>query len=140
MANAPDVVVAEEGYQAVGVCCRSRVVGVLRKKFRQLSGWIGPGGESAGSALESEIQDGGHVRPMNELRENRRVRIIDLAEDKKISASRACCLLLDCRDKALPELVVDVLDGVQSKSGNCKILDPSPSRYRSSLERPETAR
>ncbi len=61
---------------------------------------------------------------MNKLRDKSGIRIIHLAENKEILSAGIFSHFRHRRDKFQPEFIVNVLDGIEAKTGNREVFDP----------------
>src|ERR1700741_740055 len=116
--------VAQERYQSAGIPGRGGVVTVLRKELRQRSRTAQTGGKSTRGMLKSEIEHRRKSGPVYKFRKERRIRVVNLSENKKIFPIRFPGSLQNGRNKSLPELVVDVFDSVEAKPGNREVPNP----------------
>ena len=130
-ADPAHVVVAQEGGQFVDVGVRIRVPVVAGEEGLQALRALAAGGEVAGRVLEREIEHGLHLVAGGELRGEALGGVEDLAEHKELVLAVRLGVVEDFRAELLPELVIDVLHGVDPEAVHAKVADPLSCRRRS---------
>ena len=123
-ADPAHVVVPQEGGQLVDVGVRVGVPVVPGEEGLQALRGLAAGGEVAGGVLEREIQHGLHPVAGGELRGEALGRVEDLAEHKELVLAVGLGVVEDVRAELLPELVVDVLHGVDPEAVHAEVADP----------------
>ena len=121
-ADASHVVVAEEGRERVGVGVGVGVEVVGGVEAAQPGGRQALGEVEAG-ALEAEVEGGVETALGGEGRQVGRVAVEDLAEREEVVVADGGGVLTDRRGELLPELQVDVLDGVDAEPVDAEV-DP----------------
>ncbi|MCB5292185.1 hypothetical protein BJQ90_01619 [Arthrobacter sp. SO3] len=123
-ADPAHVVVAEEGGQFVDVGVRVGVPVVPGEEGLKALGRLAPGREVARRVLEREIQHGLHLVAGGELRGEALGGVEDLAEHKEVVLAMGFGVLEDLGAELLPELVVDMLHGVDPEAVHTEVADP----------------
>ena len=120
--RATHVVVPEEGRQLVGVAVGVGVPVVLAEEVGEHTRRLALG-EVDALLLEPEVEGGLQLALGGELRHHRRVAVVDLTEGEEVVVLDLRRLGQDVRHELLPELDVDVLDGVDPEAVDAEV-DP----------------
>ena len=123
-ADAADVVVADELGEPEGVGVGVGEPVVVGEQRAQAVGRRRRGDDAADRAVEAEVERRRERQLGREARQEGRVAVEDLTEEGEVVCRAAACL--DGRHELLPQLVVDVLDGVDAEAVDVERARSSP--------------
>ena len=139
--DASDIVVAEERRQLIHIRVGVGVEVVVLEEALEPSGGAGVGGEVLCARLESEVQDRLHLGTSGVARsEGLDLQIEDLAEHEELLKTLPTGELEHFGAKLLPELVVDVLHGVDAEAIDPEIPYPGLVDVDHALNHPRVLR
>ena len=118
------VVVPEERRELVDVRVRVGVVVVVAEEAAQVVRRLRLRRERASRLLEREVEHGLDVVVGRVVRGQRARPVGHLAEHEEVLHALVLCVLQDLGRERLPELVVDVLHGVDAEAVDLHVLDP----------------
>ena len=124
VADAPHVVVAQEGGQRIDVGVFVGEVVVLGEHLCQVRSAAALGSVAARLRLEPEVQHCLHVGPGGVVGEQLLVGTVDLAKGEEVGLPCARCTRQNGRRELLPELGIDVFHRVDAEAVDVEVLHP----------------